>query len=181
MKVFTGSAPFDLHLSITVTLAIMRGDRPSRPAHPAFTDKLWELMQHCWSQELEPRPDISSVLQVLQNPLALISFYNKTFANLIVRSESPQFSAHGASGAEIPKGDDEGAGRSVYLGPALDFMALQQLHHLSGSSPEFHDRFSNVLYDEGFKRWVPNLQGGDLLWLVDYLDKVCRRLSPLAP
>ena len=74
MKTFTGSAPFDLHLSITVTLAIMRGDRPSRPTHPAFTDGLWALMQHCWSQESHSRPDMSEVLQVLRDLLALFRF-----------------------------------------------------------------------------------------------------------
>ena len=66
MKAFTGSAPFDLHLPITVALAIMRGRRPPRPAHPAFTHELWELMQRRWSQEPQLRPDMSEVLQVLR-------------------------------------------------------------------------------------------------------------------
>ena len=65
LKTFTGSAPFDLHLSITVALAIMRGDRPERPVHPELTDGLWGLMQSCWSQEPRSRPNILEVLDVL--------------------------------------------------------------------------------------------------------------------
>ena len=71
MKTFTGSAPFDLHLSITATLAIMRGDRPSRPTHPDFTDELWVLMQRCWDQDPRSRPDVSEVLQNLYSLLEL--------------------------------------------------------------------------------------------------------------
>ena len=56
--------------------------------------------------------------------------------------------------------------------------ALQQLHRLNRSSPDFHDQLSNVLYGEEYKQWVANLQGDDLIWLVDYLDKV-RRCVPL--
>jgi len=84
MKTFTGSAPFDLHLSITVALAIMRGDRPSRPIHPALSHGLWELMEHCWSQEPDSRPDMPEVLQVLHNPSAPLSLHNRTFSNLTI-------------------------------------------------------------------------------------------------
>ena len=81
MKVFTGSAPFNLyhHLSITAKLAIMRGERPSRPAHPDFTDELWALMHRCWNQDPHSRPDVSEVLRCLHCLLAL-------FRSMIKRS-----------------------------------------------------------------------------------------------
>jgi len=84
MKAFTGSAPFDLHLSITVALAIMRGDRPSRPIHPTFTHGLWELMEHCWNQEPSSRPDMPEVLRILHDPLASLSFHNNVIAKRTV-------------------------------------------------------------------------------------------------
>jgi len=63
--------------------------------------------------------------------------------------------------------------------------ALQGLRHLNRSSPDFHDKLSNVLYGEEYQRCVQNLQADDLVWLVDYLDKVRRRAtlprSPLKP
>jgi hypothetical protein len=63
--------------------------------------------------------------------------------------------------------------------------ALQQLDLLDRSSPNFHDQLSNVLYGPEYKQCVQNLQGEDLVWLVDYLDKVRRHISlphtPLNP
>jgi len=56
---------------------------------------------------------------------------------------------------------------------------LEQLRLLDRSSSKFHDRVGNILYGEDYKQWVPNLQGGDLVWLIDYLDKVRRRVSLL--
>lgn len=62
---------------------------------------------------------------------------------------------------------------------------LQQLHRLDGSSSRFHDQVSNTLYGEDYQRCVRNLHGDDSAWLVDYLDKVRRRValprSPLRP
>jgi len=55
---------------------------------------------------------------------------------------------------------------------------LQKLSNLDASLSEFHDQLSNVLYGEEYTRYVTNLQGDDLVWLVDYLDKVCRRIAP---
>ena len=57
--------------------------------------------------------------------------------------------------------------------------ALQQLHHLDRSSPDFHDKLCNVFYGSEYKKSVPNIQGDDLVWLVDYLDKVRRRVALL--
>ena len=58
---------------------------------------------------------------------------------------------------------------------------LQQLHHLDKSSSGFHDQLCNILYGEEYKQSVSNLQGGNLVELVDCLDKVrrCGALSHL--
>ena len=50
--------------------------------------------------------------------------------------------------------------------------ALQRLDLLNGPSPDFHNQLSNVLCGEEYRRSVLDLQGDDLVWLVDYLDKV---------
>ena len=64
-------------------------------------------------------------------------------------------------------------------------LALQQFHQLDKSSPDFPDKLCNVLYGEEYTKCVLILQGDDLMWLVDYLDKVRRRVnfpySPLKP
>jgi hypothetical protein len=59
---------------------------------------------------------------------------------------------------------------------------LQQLDLLDRSSPNFHDQLSNVLYGQEYQQCTPNLQGEDLVWLVDYLDKVhCHIALPHLP
>ena len=69
--------------------------------------------------------------------------------------------------------------------PSPNFPALQRLHQLDKSSPDFHDKLCNVLYGEEYTQCVLILQGDDLVWLVDYLDKVRRYVnfpySPLKP
>ena len=60
--------------------------------------------------------------------------------------------------------------------------ALQKLHHLDRSSPNFHDQLCNALHGEEYTQCVLNLQGDDLVWIVDYLDKVRRRVTlPYSP
>ena len=55
-------------------------------------------------------------------------------------------------------------------------LALLQLRHLDKSSPDFHDQLCNVLYGEEYTKRVSDLQSDDSVWLVGYLDKVCRRI-----
>ena len=58
--------------------------------------------------------------------------------------------------------------------PPPNSPVLQQLDRLLS---EFYSQLRNVLCGEKYKQCVPNLQGDDLVWLVDYLDKVCRRAA----
>jgi len=54
---------------------------------------------------------------------------------------------------------------------------LQELHRLDRSSPDFQGQLSRILYGQEYMRCVPDLQGDDLVWLVDYLDKVRRDIA----
>ncbi|KAF9644320.1 kinase-like protein, partial [Thelephora ganbajun] len=58
---------------------------------------------------------------------------------------------------------------------------LQELHRLDRSSSRFHDQITNVLYGKEYMRCVENLQGNDLVWLVDYLDGALGVLDPSSP
>jgi len=55
-QVFTGAAPFGDRTPQKAMEAIVNGERPPRPTHSAFTDKLWILMQRCWHQDPRMRP-----------------------------------------------------------------------------------------------------------------------------
>lgn len=54
---------------------------------------------------------------------------------------------------------------------------LDRLLRLKKSSSKFHDEISNILYGEEYKRWVADIGGGNVLRLVDFLDKVRYRAS----
>ena len=49
---------------------------------------------------------------------------------------------------------------------------LQQLHNLDRASPHFYEQLSDFLRGDEYQNAVPNLQGEDLAWLVEYLDSV---------
>ena len=57
--------------------------------------------------------------------------------------------------------------------------ALQKLHRLAVSSPDYGDNLYEVLHEEDYRECVANIGGDDLTWLVDYLDKVCALHRPL--
>ena len=53
-------------------------------------------------------------------------------------------------------------------------LIFQGLERLNRPSSEFDSQLSNILVGQEYKQCASNLQGEDLVWLVDYLDKVCR-------
>ncbi|KAF9642512.1 kinase-like protein [Thelephora ganbajun] len=65
IEVFTGAVPFGDMPSLVAMSVITKGKRPPRPAHPAFTDNLWTLMQRCWDHDPSLRPQASGVLEIL--------------------------------------------------------------------------------------------------------------------
>ena len=56
---------------------------------------------------------------------------------------------------------------------------LKQLHDLNRTLPQFHRQLSNFLHGDEYRNAIPNLQGEDLMWLVEYLDSVnSQTISP---
>jgi hypothetical protein len=72
IQVYTGRPPFGYLREIAVALSIIEGRRPARPAAEkcrggvGIPDALWEIMQLCWDQRPEGRPDAATVLAKLQ-------------------------------------------------------------------------------------------------------------------
>ena len=67
-QMFTDEVPFGTLSSFMVMLAITRGERPPRPAHPTFTENLWKLTQRCWDNDPHLRPEASEVFKALRTP-----------------------------------------------------------------------------------------------------------------
>ena len=65
MKVFTDVVPFNNFLSVTSIVKIGKGERPPRPTDPTLPNDVWELMQDCWQQDPQSRPEMRVVLQSL--------------------------------------------------------------------------------------------------------------------
>jgi hypothetical protein len=61
--------------------------------------------------------------------------------------------------------------------PSPNSPVLQRLDRLNRSLSGFRDQLRSLLYGEEYKRCVPSLEGDDLVWLIDYLDKVRRRVA----
>ena len=61
--------------------------------------------------------------------------------------------------------------------PPPNPLVLQQLDRLDRSSPEFQDQLYTIFRGEEYSQCVRDLQGDDLVWLVDYLDRVRRRVA----
>ena len=70
-KVFTGMAPFYGIPPTTVAVGILGGNRPTRPAHPNFTDNIWGIVKRCWNHDPQRRPEIAEVVHWLRNPSIL--------------------------------------------------------------------------------------------------------------
>jgi len=56
---------------------------------------------------------------------------------------------------------------------------LVQLRRLDMASPEFNDQLCHIIDAEEYKQGVQKLEGDDLVWFVDYLNKVRRCASIL--
>ena len=124
---------------------IIDGERPPRPAHPAFTSELWELMQRCWDRDPELRPKASEVLEVLAGllvPHHLLQIQVLSLTLLASRDSSPSSNP------------------------------LQRLHRLERSSPQFPNQLASILAGDEYRDYVSVLRGEGLVWLVDYLDGV---------
>ena len=58
---------------------------------------------------------------------------------------------------------------------------VQRFLQLDSSSSKLPDQLSNILYGKEYERSVSNVQGDELLQLVDRLDEVCRSISLRSP
>ena len=73
-QAFTGTTPFGDMEPILVVVAIAQGRRPQRPAHPWFTGKLWRVINRCWDDDPQLRPEAPEVLQALRDSSVSHSF-----------------------------------------------------------------------------------------------------------
>ena len=57
--------------------------------------------------------------------------------------------------------------------------ALQELDRLDKASSDFDNKLRDVLYGQEYALHEEHFEDDDLVWLIDYLDEVCRCVAAL--
>jgi len=69
---FSGDCPFhNIKNDFQVIFAVKLGKRPSHPSHDlcrirGLTDKIWDLLQTCWTTEPSERPSAGQIVEQLR-------------------------------------------------------------------------------------------------------------------
>jgi len=63
-ETISGNIPFHEHTDLTVSVKVLRGERPSRGAR--FTESLWGMLGQCWASQPSNRPSVEGVLRCLE-------------------------------------------------------------------------------------------------------------------
>jgi len=72
LEVLSGKPPFSNYNNFVVIRKIIEGEHPGRPQGEEevwFTDRLWEMLEQCWSPQPARRPTINAVLESLKQDL----------------------------------------------------------------------------------------------------------------
>ncbi|KAF8338280.1 kinase-like domain-containing protein [Cantharellus anzutake] len=64
-EIMTDEVPFGFINENQIVRTVREGMRPKRPKNslPDLTNEVWELMERCWAQNPESRPDFASILE----------------------------------------------------------------------------------------------------------------------
>ena len=63
-EIVSGRLPFHEDADYAIFLKVMKGERPLRRA--MFTDRLWKMLEWCWTPQPNDRPNIQNVLECLE-------------------------------------------------------------------------------------------------------------------
>uniref|UniRef100_A0A0W0EY35 Putative Six-hairpin glycosidase n=1 Tax=Moniliophthora roreri TaxID=221103 RepID=A0A0W0EY35_MONRR len=75
LEVFTSSLPWGFHSEKRIyRLLVQENARPDRPDDPAvlrkgLTDKVWSIIEECWSREARLRPSFDIIVDMWQDPV----------------------------------------------------------------------------------------------------------------
>ncbi|KAF7337113.1 hypothetical protein MVEN_02148900 [Mycena venus] len=70
IELYTGKPPFsDIHHEMAVALQVIAKERPARPSdangREMMSDRLWAIVQQCWSHEVAERPCMDRVVELM--------------------------------------------------------------------------------------------------------------------
>ncbi|EAU86182.2 TKL/TKL-ccin protein kinase [Coprinopsis cinerea okayama7 len=71
LEILSGRPPYHyIALDAQVVIELHKGNKPRRPARSFVDDGQWELIQWCWTQPPEDRPDVRDVAEKLEELVA---------------------------------------------------------------------------------------------------------------
>jgi len=76
-EVLSGQSPYHKYTQGFAICKIIDGKRPKKPrmaARLGFTGELWEILEQCWLEDRNQRPDVDVILSTLN---AAIPFWRK--------------------------------------------------------------------------------------------------------
>jgi hypothetical protein len=62
IEVCIKGSPFGNKTEVVIGGEVVKGERHERPGDPFCTEALWLLIEDCWSQDPQRRPETSKVL-----------------------------------------------------------------------------------------------------------------------
>ncbi|KAI3602889.1 hypothetical protein WG66_011164 [Moniliophthora roreri] len=65
LEIMTGKPPFPDLLDAAIILKVITGERPSRPSDVWCPDKVWDLVERCWSHNPSERPRAAEIERYL--------------------------------------------------------------------------------------------------------------------
>jgi len=204
-EVLSGQTPFSQSILSAIIGNVLEGKRPERPEGEEgklFTDAIWRLLTLCWKHQPSDRANARAILSCLDEDLS--SVWSPPDADRLSGVDEswdvrPQASCRETLQDPPSDADSHRSGSCTNLqntlvsgntsrrdvGGISSCDPLEQLRRLDGSSPKFHDQVSEILHGEEYKQWVSDIQGDDLVALVNCLDQVHHPVSlvhsPLKP
>uniref|UniRef100_A0A8C8HHL0 receptor protein-tyrosine kinase n=1 Tax=Oncorhynchus tshawytscha TaxID=74940 RepID=A0A8C8HHL0_ONCTS len=158
-EIFTlGGAPYpDLPMNELFYSALKRGYRMAKPNHA--TDEVYEVMQKCWDEKYERRPEFSFLVHTMGNMLT--DSYKKRYCQVndeffkrdhpaVVRTK-PRLSSHFPTPALTPsEADGEEASYNDYIIPIPDPKPEEEVCSEANDMPtKSLARYSRLTYSSG--------------------------------
>ncbi|KAF9644146.1 kinase-like protein [Thelephora ganbajun] len=168
-QVLTGEIPFrqvpQAELGYSLVARGLRPDKPENAATIGFSDSLWGFVQQCWRGNRDLRPRVSEAITHLE---AAAMDWDRLMPPCVPADNTVSYLS-----SPSPVSPVKGILMASPSSPAL-----QRLHRLDTSSPDFDDQLCSALYGGEYVQCLQNLKGDDLVWLADYLDRALNGLEP---
>ena len=65
-QILSGMDPFFGDLDVTVVRRVLKGDRPPRPRHVGFSNRMWKMVKACWDDKPSRRLTVDEAVALIE-------------------------------------------------------------------------------------------------------------------